>query len=69
MINYMHFFLFLLGMPSFLNDQRLAALELTKRRLEQNNVLTPDKINVETKIDQAQSETSWMSWLFGYFLF
>lgn len=56
-------------MPSFLNDQRLAALELTKRRLEQNNVLTPDKINVETKIDQPQSETSWMSWLFGYFLF
>lgn len=56
-------------MPSFLNDQRLAALELTKRRLEQDSVLTSDKINAETKIDQPQSKTSWMSWLFGYFLF
>lgn len=54
-------------MPSFLNDQRLAALELTKRRLEQNNILMPDKVNIETKLDQTQ--TSWMSWLFGYFLF
>lgn len=55
-------------MPSFLNDQRLAALELTKRRLEQNNnVLMSDKVNIETKLDQT--ETSWMSWLFGYFLF
>lgn len=56
-------------MPTFLNDQRLAALELTKRRLEQNNVLIPDKNNVETKLDQPQTQTSWISWLFGYFLF
>lgn len=57
-------------MPSFLNDQRLAALELTKRRFEENNILKPDKINnIETKLDQPQSQTSWISWLFGYFLF
>lgn len=56
-------------MPSFLNDQRLAALELTKRRLEQDNISIPDKTNVETKLDQPQTQTSWMSWLFGYILF
>lgn len=56
-------------MPSFLNEQRLAALELTKRRKEHNSKLTPDKGCVETKLDQPQTPTSWMSWLFGYFLF
>jgi len=57
-------------MPSFLNDQRLAALELTKRRLEQNNVLISDKTtSMESKLDQPQTQTSWISWLFGYFLF
>lgn len=56
-------------MPSFLNEQRLAALELTKRRMEQNNNLIPDKGCVETKLEQPQTQTSWMSWLFGYFLF
>lgn len=57
-------------MPSFLNDQRLAALELSKRRSEQNNSTSiPDKASVEKKLDQPQTQTSWMSWLFGYFLF
>lgn len=59
-------------MPSFLNDQRLAALELTKRRLEKNNMSTTDltdKTNLGTKIDQPQTQTSWMSWILGYFLF
>lgn len=59
-------------MPSFLNDQRLAALELTKRRLEQNNMLTTnitDKTNKDTKLEQPQTQTSWMSWILGYFLF
>lgn len=56
-------------MPSFLNDQRMAALELTKRRLEQNIMLTSEKTNIETKLDPQQTQTSWMSWLFGYFLF
>jgi len=57
-------------MPSFLNDQRLAALELTKRRFEENKMLKPDKTNIETKLDQPQTtQTSWISWLFGYFLF
>jgi len=56
-------------MPSFLNDQRLAALELTKRRFEENKILKPDKTNLETKLDQPQTQTSWISWLFGYFLF
>lgn len=56
-------------MPSFLNDQRLAALKLTKRRLEQNNTSLPDKTSVESKLEQPQTQTSWISWLFGYFLF
>lgn len=60
---------FSLGMPSFLNDQRQAALKLTKRRLEQNNTTLPDKTSVETKLEQPQNQTSWVSWLFGYFLF
>jgi len=58
----------LLGLPSFLNDQRLAALELTKRRFEENN-LKPEKTNIEAKLDQPQTQTSWISWIFGYFLF
>ncbi|XP_025407818.1 stAR-related lipid transfer protein 7, mitochondrial [Sipha flava] len=57
------------GMPSFLNDQRLAALELKKRRIEQNNNLMSDKSNIETMLDQPKAQTSWMSWIFGYFLF
>ncbi|VVC35363.1 START domain,START-like domain [Cinara cedri] len=57
------------GMPSFLNDQRMAALELTKRRLEQNTILIPDKGSKETKLDPQETQTSWMSWLFGYILF
>lgn len=56
-------------MPSFLNDQRLAALELTNRRLKQDDVSIHDKTNIETKLEQPKSETSWVSWLFGYFLF
>lgn len=56
-------------MPSFLNDQRLAALELTKRRIEQNNTLISDKCSRENMLDQPQTQTSWMSWIFGYFLF
>lgn len=56
-------------MPAFLNDQRLAALELTKRRLEQKTILTPEKAVIEPKLDQPQTSTSWISWLFGYFLF
>lgn len=56
-------------MPSFLNDQRLAALELTKRRLKQDDVSTHDKTNIETKLEQPKPETSWVSWLFEYFLF
>lgn len=56
-------------MPSFLNDQRLAALELKKRRMEQNNTLMSDKSNIETMLDQPKAQTSWMSWIFGYFLF
>lgn len=56
-------------MPTFLNDQRLAALELTKRRLEYNNNLNLDKTNLETKVEQPQAQTSFISWLFGYFLF
>lgn len=59
-------------MPSFLNDQRTAAIELTKRRLEQRHIdvtLTSEKANIETKLDPQQTQTSWMSWLFGYFLF
>ncbi|KAL5233061.1 hypothetical protein ACI65C_000471 [Semiaphis heraclei] len=57
------------GLPSFLNDQRLAALELKKRRIEERNILSPDKTNLETKLDQPQTQTSWISWIFGYFLF
>ncbi|XP_060869222.1 stAR-related lipid transfer protein 7, mitochondrial [Metopolophium dirhodum] len=57
------------GLPSFLNDQRLAALELTKRRFEENNILKPEKTNIEAKLDQPQTQTSWISWIFGYFLF
>lgn len=56
-------------MPSFLNDQRLAALELTKRRVEQNNTSISDKNSVENIMEQPQAQTSWMSWIFGYFLF
>jgi len=56
-------------LPSFLNDQRLAALELKKRRLEERNILSSDKTNLETKLDQPQTQTSWISWIFGYFLF
>jgi len=56
-------------LPSFLNDQRLAALKLKQRRLEERNILSPDKINLETKLDQPQTQTSWISWIFGYFLF
>lgn len=59
----------LLGLPSFLNDQRLAALELTKRRFEENNILKLEKTNIETKLDQPETQTSWISWIFGYFLF
>lgn len=54
-------------MPSFLNDQRMAALELTKRRLEQSIISTAEKASIETKLNAQQ--TSWMSWLLGYFLF
>ncbi|XP_050434401.1 stAR-related lipid transfer protein 7, mitochondrial isoform X2 [Adelges cooleyi] len=58
------------GMPSFLNDQRMAALELARRRTELNNTTVSDKIRVDTPVELPQKQTqSWMSWLFGYSLF